>query len=126
MKNETQLKKGQAVELKPEWQDAGDNEFNITVLEDRGDRVLVVFLKEGESKRLASQECIKKSMIVEPLETAVKKAHEFYSDEHTEYGVSFDHAACIEDIHRIFGLEVSKRVNNDIAKDMPELNLPTL
>ena len=61
--------------------------------------------------------------------TAVKKptkkeqAHEFYAQEHSEYGMHFDHVGCIEDIHRIYGSKVANAVNNDIARDIPELGI---
>jgi hypothetical protein len=37
--------------------------------------------------------------------------------------MQFDHEECIEDIHRIYGVEAAKSVNNDIARDIPELGI---
>lgn len=63
MKNSTKLTKGQVVKILPEWQDAGDDEFTIKVVEDRGNRVSVAFHKEGES--IVPRECIDKYMLEE-------------------------------------------------------------
>lgn len=43
-------------------------------------------------------------------------AHSFYADEHLEYGMNFDHDACVEDIHRMYGITIAKAVHNTIAK----------
>ena len=57
------------------------------------------------------------------MKTKTEQAHEFYSLEHQKYTMRFDHAECIEDIHRIYGPKVAKEVNNDIARDIPELGI---
>lgn len=41
------LTAGQAIKIKPEFQDAGDDRFEWVVIEDRGDRVLVVCSLQG-------------------------------------------------------------------------------
>ena len=53
----------------------------------------------------------------------IQEAHDFYSDEHANYGMEFSHSECIEDIHRIYGSDVARVVNNIIATDMPELGI---
>jgi len=55
--------------------------------------------------------------------TKTEQAHEFYAREHSEYGMYFNHVECIEDIHRIYGPKVAAAVNNDIARDIPELGI---
>lgn len=53
----------------------------------------------------------------------IQEAHNFYSDEHANYGMDFSHSDCIEDIYRIYGSDVARVVNNIIATDMPELGI---
>jgi hypothetical protein len=55
--------------------------------------------------------------------TTILEAHQFYADEHAAYGMDFSHSDCIEDIHRIYGSEAAREVNNSIATDMPELGI---
>ena len=55
--------------------------------------------------------------------TKTEQAHEFYAQEHSKYRMHFDHAECIEDIHRMYGPKVATAVNNDIARDIPELGI---
>jgi hypothetical protein len=57
------------------------------------------------------------------MKTKTEQAHEFYAQEHSEYRMHFDHSECIEDIHRIYGPQVAAAVNNDIARDIPELGI---
>jgi hypothetical protein len=57
------------------------------------------------------------------MKTKIEQAHEFYAQEHSEYRMHFDHAECIEDIHRIYGPHVATAVNNDIARNIPELGI---
>jgi hypothetical protein len=57
------------------------------------------------------------------MKTKTEQAHEFYAKEHSEYRMNFDHAECIKDIKRIYGLEVATSVNNSIARDIPELGI---
>jgi hypothetical protein len=57
------------------------------------------------------------------METKIEQAHEFYTKEHSEYRMHFDHSECIEDIHRIYGPKVAAAVNNDIARDIPDLGI---
>ena len=57
------------------------------------------------------------------MKTKTEQAHEFYSLEHEKYTMQFDHEECIADIQRIYGLEAAKSVNNDIARDIPELGI---
>jgi hypothetical protein len=56
-------------------------------------------------------------------ELTIEKAHDFYASEHVEYGMSFDHAECVEDVHRIYGFDIAKELNNSIATDIPELGI---
>ena len=49
------------------------------------------------------------------MKTKIEKAHEFYAEEHSEYGMYFDHNGCVEDIAAL--------VNNEIARDIPELGI---
>ena len=60
---------------------------------------------------------------VRELSNAVNLAHEYYSDEHEKYGMQLDHCICIEDIHEMYGREIAKEVNNEIATDIPELGI---
>ena len=57
------------------------------------------------------------------MKTKTEKAHEFYAQEHSKYRMRFDHVECIEDIHRMYGPKVATNVNNDIARDIPELGI---
>ena len=57
------------------------------------------------------------------MKTKIEQAHEFYAQEHSEYRMNFDHAECIKDIKRIYGLEVAREGNNEIASDIPELGI---
>jgi len=57
------------------------------------------------------------------MKTKIEQAHEFYAQEHSAYGMHFDHVECIEDIHRMYGPKVATVVNNDIARDIPELGI---
>lgn len=52
------------------------------------------------------------------MNTKTEQAHEFYAQEHSEYGMDFEHAECIEDIHRIYGLKVATEVNNEICAEI--------
>jgi len=56
-------------------------------------------------------------------ENKIQEAHFFYADEHANHGTEFSHSECIEDIHRIYGSEIARIVNNSIATDMPELRI---
>ena len=55
------------------------------------------------------------------MKTKTEQAHEFYAQEHSEYGMHFNHVECIEDIHRTYGTKVAAAVNNDIARMQEEL-----
>ena len=57
------------------------------------------------------------------MKTKIEKAHEFYAEEHSEYGMYFDHNGCVEDIHRMYGSDLADLVNNEIARDIPELGI---
>ena len=57
------------------------------------------------------------------MKTKTEQAHEFYAQEHSEYRMYFNHVECIEDIHRTYGPTVAAAVNNDIARDIPELGI---
>ena len=57
------------------------------------------------------------------IQKITELAHEYYSDEHEKHGMRFDHCICIEDIHEMFGREIAKEINNEIASDIPELGL---
>ena len=60
---------------------------------------------------------------MENMQKIIELAHEYYSDEHEKYGIRFDHCVCIEDIHEMYGREIAKEVNNEIATDIPELGI---
>lgn len=55
--------------------------------------------------------------------TDLQKAHEYYADQHTKYTINHDHDECINEILRKFGADAAREVNNQIAKDIPELGL---
>ena len=60
---------------------------------------------------------------MENIQKITELAHQYYSDQHEKYTMGFDHAECIEEIHAMFGREIAKEVNNEIATDIPELGI---
>ena len=58
-----------------------------------------------------------------PVLSDLEHAHDYYAQEHTKYGMLHDHDDCISDIMRKFGADTAKEVNNQIAADIPELNI---
>ena len=57
------------------------------------------------------------------IKKTIDLAHKYYAEEHEKHGMQFDHCVCIEDIHKMFGQEIAKEVNNSIANDIPELGI---
>ena len=64
MSNSVKLTAGQEIRIKPEYQDAGDNKYRRTVVEDRDDRVLVA--THGVLTNFTPMETIHKCMLELP------------------------------------------------------------
>ena len=60
---------------------------------------------------------------MENIQKITEMAHQYYADQHEKYGMQLDHCICIEEIHAMFGREIAKEVNNEIATDIPELGI---
>ena len=60
---------------------------------------------------------------VRELSNTINLAHQYYADQCEKYGMQLDHCICIEDIHEMYGREIAKGVNNEIATDIPELGI---
>ena len=60
---------------------------------------------------------------MENIQKITELAHQYYADQHEKYGMQLDLCICIKDIDKMYGREIAKEVNNDIATDIPELGI---